>query len=87
VHGVHQHQSFPDAALFETFLDVRGDVNKFAPVRHIEPEFFTVTFQVKPPLSLFKIKNLKTLTFFDRINRINRIFLYLEYKPYPVNPV
>ncbi len=44
VHGVHQTQPFLDAALVQTFLDLRRDVYEFAPCLDVEPEFFAEGF-------------------------------------------
>jgi len=42
--GVDQHQPFADAALLQTLLDLRGDIDQPAPVGNVEPQFFAIGF-------------------------------------------
>jgi hypothetical protein len=42
VHGVDQHESFPDAALLHGRFHVRRDIQIRPPCLGLEPEFFAV---------------------------------------------
>src|SRR5687767_6858116 len=40
VHRIHQHQTLLNTALSQTLLNLRRDVDKRSPARHVEPQFF-----------------------------------------------
>jgi len=44
VHGVHQGESFLNAALEKALLHLRGNIDESAARRNVEPEFFSVAF-------------------------------------------
>src|SRR5512139_1124619 len=43
MHGIDQHQSLFDPALFETGFNFWGDIDKCSSSRHLKPQFFSVT--------------------------------------------
>jgi len=51
VHGIDQHQPFPNAAFGKTFLHVGCNVNKRPPGGDFKPEFFSVAFHNLLPRS------------------------------------
>jgi hypothetical protein len=42
--GIDQHETFSDTAVPDAILDLRGDIDQYAPRGHTEPQFLAVTF-------------------------------------------
>jgi hypothetical protein len=40
--GIDENEAFLDSAFVDAFLDVRGNVDKCPPSRHVEPQFFSI---------------------------------------------
>jgi hypothetical protein len=43
VHSIAEHNAFLDTAFFQTFFNLRRDIDEFPPVPRIKPQLFPVT--------------------------------------------